>query len=272
MPRFTPKIIAAAVATALALLVSPVLPASSSALPAYESRLSVVFSKSETGTGQSRTITYTAVVTDTLGQLVGPSAVRTGQQIQVAGMNVDTCQAEPLPRVAGWTMPDSCETINVPTSDTGSGSTLTITEVYTGQNLIDFEANLVNYPIEVPLVGFTGPSGERMLILSSSRSLGASQTDNATAPENDPGVSYAGPIVARLERNIVGGTGSITIHGKRLSTLTSVTIGGIAVELTTNKAGRTAVVVFSELPSGSHDLVITAKGGKTTIRGAVKVN
>ena len=268
------KLVAALLATALAFLISPVLPASSSALPSYESRLSVVFSKTETGSGQSRTVTYTAVVTDSLGQLVSPGTNITGQQIRVSGMDVDLCKSEPLPRVAGFSFPADCEKFSVPTTDTGTGSTLTISESYTGQNLVTFESYLAEYPIEVPLVGFTGPNNELMLIMSSSRSLGAPAAETAAAPENDPGVSYAGFLISSVSgRNVTAETpGTLRFAGKRLNQVTGATIGGIAVTVTS--AARSALVIdFDGLPAGKHDVVLTSKSGaKTTLRGFMGVN
>lgn len=244
--------------------------AQASSLPSFESRISVVFTKTETGTGPSRTVVYSAAVTDSQGQLTQNSSP-TGAQLYLPGLAIGQCPTTPVSRVAGDNNQGCTFYLwNSVVTFSSSGATLTASRTMTGQDLTNFEANLSSLPIVVPSVRLTDSSGAQMRVFDSSLSAPAAQA--LVAPDQDPGVAFSGPIIARLERSFVDGTGSITIHGKRLSTLTSVTIGGIAVELTTNKTGRSAVVVFSELPSGSHDLVITAKGGKTTIRGAVKVN
>jgi hypothetical protein len=90
----------------------------------------------------------------------------------------------------------------------------------------------------------------------------------------DPGVSFAGPLIASATGRTVDEetAGTLTFTGKRLHQVTGATIGGIDVTVTS--ATRSALELdFDSLPEGKHDVVLTTKAGaKTTLRGFVTVN
>jgi hypothetical protein len=98
--------------------------------------------------------------------------------------------------------------------------------------------------------------------------------ESAVTPETDPGVSFAGPLIASASgRSVDEDTaGTLIFTGKRLHQVTGATIGGIAVTVTS--AARSALVIdFDALPAGKHDVVLTTKAGaKTTLRGFMIVN
>ena len=271
--KYFSKIVAALAATTLAFAISPVLPASSSALPSYESRLSVVFTKSETGTGQSRTVQYSATVTDTLGLLIpraNSSTAPIGQEVMQLGLAIGQCSSMPPQRRVGHDSPECTSFIwNSGVVYTSGLSTLTATRTMTGQDLITFEANLASMPLVVPSVAFENAAGEKMRIFDSTVQVSAAPT-----PTSEAGVSFAGFLISGATGRTVDveTAGTLRFTGKRLNQVASATIGGIAVTVTS--ATRSALELdFDSLPEGKHDVVLTSKSGaKTTLRGFVIVN
>lgn len=264
--------------------------------------LSMRVTQTEAGTGSSRVITWNVTITDTQGRDFITSGTPTSNQILFTRSSSRACVSVPVAFSANSLNSGSCNSYfsrllnSDPARVSTSSGTITYdlksTDGLGNDALASYDSVIAStrpYGAVVAYLRFstdTGAGGDLRWNLYASTGnwtptpvagivtvagTGGSSPVSSTS-DMDPGVSFAGPLVARLERSIVGGTGSVTIHGKRLFTVTSATVGGLDVTLTkTTRNGKFIVVSFENLPAGSHDLVLNSTGGKMTLRGAVTI-
>lgn len=95
-------------------------------------------------------------------------------------------------------------------------------------------------------------------------------TPAASEDETPTPVSYAGPKISSFNLSSVAPGGSLVATGKRLNTVQSATIGGLAAGITTSADGMEISVPEALLP-GTYDLVMQTSHGVLTHINAVVV-
>lgn len=248
--------------------------------------LSRTLTITESGSGESRTLTYSLTATDTQGRTFVQGESPSAGQIGFSSSSVRACRTQPRtldPDGQGGATAGCSTFFNNGFSDTtnvtttfGAG-TMTITYTIPGRGgQFDSYMNALSTTRPFAAVSlyikFHGDTTLYALYGDSDPSVGSASAP-AKSDDMDPGVSFAGPLVASaIGRTVDEDTaGTLTFTGKRLHQVTAVTIGGIAVTVTS--ATRSALVIdFDALPAGRHDVVLTTKAGaKTTLRGFVTV-
>lgn len=257
--------------------------AQASTLPSWVSTHKYTYSVTETGSGAQREITYT--LNATIGSPIFnyPTAI-SGDQLKVGVTNLMMCPADvtsaqpsgnfrgniPVPP-AGCTYVTAVDTIDLDTANGSNAYTRTFTLF--GRSITSYESLRQTLPQPVWVFVVEDAASNKYAFYSINQDTG--DADNQGSGEDSaeqPVVQFAGPLLSRIERSIVDGTGSVTVYGKRLFTVTSATVGGIEVTLTkASKTDKSMVVSFEDLPSGSHDLVLHTTNGKITLRSAVVI-
>ena len=243
--------------------------------------LSMQVTVADTGSGSDRLITWTVTVTDSQGRTFVSGTPAAGQ-IGFGSSSARACETAPLSFELESLNSGKCSSYfnSGGVTPTISGSTMTV--VYNSRDHVggNFSTGLTGYlgalgsnkPVaaNVAYLTFGGQVGDYSLY--STTSISANST--TAAPENDPGVSFAGFLISGASGRVVDAEteGTLRFTGKRLNQVASATIGGIAVTVTS--ATRSALELdFDSLPEGKHDVVLTSKSGaKTTLRGFVTVN
>lgn len=295
------KFVKGALATvSAALLILTGLTAPAGADESQAAGLKMQVTQTETGTGSSRVITWSVTITDTQGRTFITSGEPSANQILISRSSSRACVSIPVAFSANSLNSGNCSSYfsRLLGSDPAriSSSSGSVTYDLTsgdslGGGLASYDEALAStrpYGAVVAYLKFStdslGGNELRWNLYASTGAwvpspvagiqtvAGVGGASPAASSDMDPGVSFAGPLISRLERSIVGGTGSVTLYGKRLFTVTSATVGGLDVTLTkTTRTGKFIVVNFSDLPAGTHDLVLSSTGGKMTLRGAVTV-
>ncbi len=230
----------------------------------YESRLTVTFTSSETGSGSGRTVTYTATVVDSAAELT--TANPTGSQVRVMGIVIFMCASQQPVSSVGHTMPAGC-TFFSGTSSTNSGtvSTRTYSRSYSGA---DFDNNIANYPFITPTIHFEDASSNRLGIHGNASGNSTPQS-SVTKPVPS---KYEGPEILAVDtfRPIVAG-GKLTFTGKNLSAVTSATIGAKPASLSFDAATGLSIGTPAGLAPGKYDLIMESSYGKLTHINAVTI-
>lgn len=255
--------------------------AQASTLPSWVSTHKYTYSVTETGSGAQREITYT--LNATIGNPIFPlfSGI-SGNQLELLSSQLILCPtsvttAEPIllsqstpALIPGCQSVGTTDTVDLNTADGTTSYTRTLT--LRGAALTAYDTLIQTLPQPVWWFG-VGDGVNGVAFYSLGQDTG--DADNQGSGEDNaeqPVVQFAGPLLSRIERLIVDGTGSVTVYGKRLFTATSATVGGIEVTLTkASKTDKSMVVSFEDLPSGSHDLVLHTTNGKITLRSAVVI-
>jgi len=92
------------------------------------------------------------------------------------------------------------------------------------------------------------------------------------APVVAPGAAYSGPIVKApgLSKTVTRGN-KLKLEGSSLSGVTKVTVAGKDASVKVNSAGEIEIIVPSDLPNGTYDLIVTSASGVLTVQDAIKV-
>ncbi len=230
----------------------------------YESRLTVTFTNSETGSGGSRTVSYSATIVDSGAGLTTSAPV--GSQIRVMGMIVFMCATQQPPSSVGHNPPPGCTFFSgLSSGNSGSASSRDYFRTYAGSN---FDSNIANYPFITPTIHFQDAAGNQLGIHGNSTNAPASQT-----PASKPSPSrYDGPEIMAVDnfRPIVSG-GKLTFTGKNLAAVTSATIGDKSVALSFDDATGLTIATPAGLAPGEYDLVMQSSFGKLTHLNAVTI-
>lgn len=256
--------------------------AQASTLPSWVSTHKYTYSVTDTGAGDQREITYT--LNATIGNPIFPFLTGiSGNQLRLGRNRLMMCpqsvtSAEPLLRNSqNSDIISGCQDVD-PSGygdlDTANGTTsYTLTLELKGVSVLDYDTLIQTLPQPVWVFEIEDSASNMVAFYSLGQNTG--DADNQGSGEDNaeqPVVQFAGPLLSRIERSIVDGTGSVTVYGKRLFTVTSATVGGIEVTLTkASKTDKSMVVSFEDLPSGSHDLVLHTTNGKITLRSAVVI-
>ena len=236
--------------------------------PAYESRLSVSVSTSETGSGASRVVTYVMGVSDTSASLLNfQGASPTGSQVKLFGAILVACNsARSLTNESGWNGSVSdCNLVNSSegTQGAGSGASITYTVGHNATNLQVIESAA----FVTVAFNFEDANGTRLTVYSNAT---ASSPSSANSETPTP-AKYSGPEFSGLSGMgiMTGSTGKL--EGKRLDQISSIEIGGEAATFTATSATELELSVPADLAPGLYDLVINSSAGKLTHINAIQV-
>ncbi len=230
----------------------------------YESRLAVTFTSSETGSGGSRTVSYSANVTDSGSGLTTSAPV--GNQIRVMGIILFMCQTQQPQSSVGWGAPSGCIFFNgTGSGNTGTPSSRDYYRTYAGSS---FDSNIASYPVIVPTMHFEDAASNRLAIHGNSTNSPVQQS----TPTARTVSKYEGPEITSVDttRPIVPGT-SVTFNGKYLSEIASATIEGEPVVLSFDAKKGLTIVTPAGLAPGKYDLVMQSSFGKLTHINAVSI-
>lgn len=255
------------------------------------------------GSGSTREITWTVEITDTQGRDFITTGTPTSNQILIQRSSSRACESIPVAFSVNSLNSGSCNSYftRLLNSDPARVSTSSGRITYDLKTASDGGlVSLANYD---SVISSTRPYGAVVAYLSFSTDanpglnwnlygstgawtpsavagistvagVGGSSPASPASSDMDPGVSFAGFLVAGATgRNVIEDTaGTIRFTGKRLNLVHSATIGGI--EVTVTPAGRSALELsFDSLPAGKHDVVLKTKAGSaTTLRGFVTVS
>ena len=269
MKKLVSKVAALSSAALMAIALAPALPASAS-LASFESRVNVTASTLQVSASSA---TFTVTVTDTDGKLIGPSVSILSGELKVVRVVNLVC---PTPLSSSKVGHNSgCGDFPVFQSGaptiSGDSRQMTLTYVENSPSWFTRHSLAASQPVYFGVV-IADSSGDFVRVVD----LGSSKTEasGAPSPETDPGVSFAGFLISGASGRVVDAeiAGTLRFTGKRMNQVSSATIGGIAVTVTS--ATRSALELgFDSLPEGKHDVVLTSKSGaKTTLRGFVTVN
>jgi hypothetical protein len=232
-------------------------------LTPYESRLSVSFTESTSGTGASRSIEFTATVNDSGSDLMMHTNP-TGSQVRVEGLVVFMCTSAQPSSSLGYLPPTGCVFFSgTASSNIGSASSWTFSRTYSGQ---EFDNRISTHPFVVPTLHFKDASNNQLGIHGSV----VVQTLASSTLESPPPAKYSGPEFSGLSAKPVAVGSSSVLEGKRLNEVSSITIGGKSATFTAT-ATELKLDVPKDLAPGLYDLVIHSAAGKLTQINAVRV-
>jgi hypothetical protein len=106
----------------------------------------------------------------------------------------------------------------------------------------------------------------------SAPSMGGGGGAPAPGPAGPAAAPYTGPIVKApgLSKTVTRGN-KLKLEGSSLAGVTKVTVAGKDAKVKVNSAGEIEIIVPSDLPNGTYDLIVTSASGVLTVQDAIKV-
>jgi hypothetical protein len=253
--------ILASLATALTLVSSLALPASASNFTTSGWQTGFTVTTVSAGLNGSGDYVIEATWTHNAATLVTSGPASSGQ-LWNSGQRVLQCNSSSITfALNNLIAPAGCTSIASTKTVTLASNTLTVVYTISAAN---YNARTAEYLIPDTL--WTDASQDDLVVPASGNAAGGSST-------SVPAVYYGGPLVTGFDRSnfSAGSAATITLTGKRLAKVTTVTVDGESATILSQSKGR-LVIEIPTLAAGRYDIVLNSTAGTLTILGLLQIN